>query len=75
MSDETQALTPPASSPEERLENVQAEYLRQVEQGAEGTPWFLGEKFSLKKFHAYAFRQGPMGLDPFKAEIAKWDGN
>jgi uncharacterized protein (DUF885 family) len=35
----------------------------------------LGDKFSLKKFHAYAFRQGPMGLDPFKAEIAKWDGN
>ncbi len=35
----------------------------------------LGDKFSLKKFHANAFRQGPMGLDPFKAEIDNWDGN
>jgi uncharacterized protein (DUF885 family) len=35
----------------------------------------LGEKFSLKKFHAYALNLGPMGLDPFEKEMSKWDGN
>ncbi len=34
----------------------------------------LGEKFSLKKFHSYALKLGPMGLDPFAAELARWDG-
>jgi uncharacterized protein (DUF885 family) len=34
----------------------------------------LGTNFSLKKFHTYALKLGPMGLDPFKAEIANWDG-
>ena len=35
----------------------------------------LGSNFSLKRFHAYALKLGPMGLDPFAAEMAKWDGN
>ena len=35
----------------------------------------LRDKFSLKKFHAYALRLGPMGLDPFAEELSKWDGN
>ena len=35
----------------------------------------LGSKFELKKFHSYALNLGPMGLDPFKAEMAAWDGN
>ena len=35
----------------------------------------LGGKFSLKKFHSFALKLGPMGLDPFKREIANWDGN
>jgi len=35
----------------------------------------LGSKFELKKFHAYALGLGPMGLDPFKREMALWDGN
>jgi uncharacterized protein (DUF885 family) len=35
----------------------------------------LGEKFELKKFHAFALGLGPMGLDPFKREMALWDGN
>ena len=35
----------------------------------------LGSKFALKKFHSYALNLGPMGLDPFKAEMAAWDGN
>ncbi len=34
----------------------------------------LGSKFSLKKFHSYVLNLGPMGLDPFKAEMAVWDG-
>jgi hypothetical protein len=29
----------------------------------------------LKKFHSYALKIGPMGLDPFAAELANWDGN
>ena len=35
----------------------------------------LGGNFSLKKFHAYALRLGPMGLDPFAEELSKWDGS
>ena len=35
----------------------------------------LGANFSLKKFHAYALRLGPMGLDPFEVEMSRWDGN
>jgi uncharacterized protein (DUF885 family) len=34
----------------------------------------LGSEFSLKKFHAYALRIGPMGLDTFADELALWDG-
>ncbi len=34
----------------------------------------LGDGFSLKKFHADALALGPMGLDPFEAEMARWDG-
>ena len=35
----------------------------------------LGSKFELKKFHSFALKLGPMGLDPFKREMALWDGN
>lgn len=35
----------------------------------------VGDRFSLKKFHAYALKLGPMGLDPFEEELSKWDGN
>ena len=35
----------------------------------------LGERFELKKFHSFALNLGPMGLDPFKREMALWDGN
>ena len=35
----------------------------------------LGSKFDLKKFHSFALNLGPMGLDPFKREMALWDGN
>ena len=35
----------------------------------------LGAKFDLKKFHSFALNLGPMGLDPFKREMALWDGN
>jgi uncharacterized protein (DUF885 family) len=34
----------------------------------------LGDKFSLKRFHAYALALGPMGLDPFEDEMRKWNG-
>ena len=34
----------------------------------------LGDDFSLKRFHAYALALGPMGLDPFEAEMRQWDG-
>ena len=34
----------------------------------------LGSEFSLKKFHSYALKIGPMGLDPFAVELANWDG-
>lgn len=35
----------------------------------------LGSRFELKKFHSFALNLGPMGLDPFKREMANWDGN
>ncbi|CAB4678770.1 unannotated protein [freshwater metagenome] len=31
-----------------------------------------GAAFDLKAFHAHALRMGPMGLDPFVAEMARW---
>lgn len=31
-----------------------------------------GPAFDLKAFHAHALRMGPMGLDPFAAEMARW---
>ena len=34
----------------------------------------LGESFNLKKFHSFALNLGPMGLDPFKREMANWNG-
>jgi uncharacterized protein (DUF885 family) len=34
----------------------------------------LGEKFSLKKFHAFTLKLGSMGLDPFENELKKWNG-
>ncbi|MBM3656144.1 MAG: DUF885 domain-containing protein [Actinobacteria bacterium] len=34
----------------------------------------LGSKFELKKFHTFSLGLGPMGLDPFKREMALWDG-
>jgi uncharacterized protein (DUF885 family) len=34
----------------------------------------LGNKFDLKKFHMYALKLGPMGLDMLKEELLKWDG-
>ena len=34
----------------------------------------LGERFDLKAFHAHALVQGPMGLDDFAAEMARWNG-
>ncbi len=35
----------------------------------------LGESFSLKNFHSYALKIGPMGLDSLRDEMARWDGN
>ena len=35
----------------------------------------LGDEFTLKKFHTFALRIGPMGLDPFVEELKNWDGN
>ncbi|TSA48437.1 MAG: DUF885 domain-containing protein [Actinomycetales bacterium] len=35
----------------------------------------LGSAFNMKRFHTYALKIGPMGLDPFAAEMALWDGN
>ena len=35
----------------------------------------FGANFNMKKFHSYALKIGPMGLDPFAAEMAAWDGN
>jgi uncharacterized protein (DUF885 family) len=34
----------------------------------------LADRFDLKKFHAHSLAMGPMGLDPFEAEMANWDG-
>lgn len=34
----------------------------------------LGAEFNMKKFHTYALKIGPMGLDPFAAEMANWGG-
>jgi uncharacterized protein (DUF885 family) len=34
----------------------------------------LGDKFDLKKFHMHALKLGPMHLDLFKEEMAKWNG-
>ena len=34
----------------------------------------LGDAFSLKSFHAYALRLGPLGLDTFAEELRNWDG-
>jgi uncharacterized protein (DUF885 family) len=34
----------------------------------------LGTRFDLKAFHAHALVLGPMGLDDFSAEMARWDG-
>ena len=35
----------------------------------------LGSAFNMKKFHSYALKIGPMGLDPFAIEMSAWDGN
>ena len=34
----------------------------------------LGDALHLKAFHAHALRLGPMGLDPFVDDLARWDG-
>lgn len=34
----------------------------------------LGARFDLKRFHAHALALGPMGLDPLRDELARWDG-
>jgi uncharacterized protein (DUF885 family) len=34
----------------------------------------LGDGFNMKRFHSYALKLGPMGLDPFAAELALWQG-
>lgn len=34
----------------------------------------LGDRFSLKDFHAHALALGPLGLDSFTAELALWNG-
>ena len=34
----------------------------------------LGTNFEIKKFHNYALKIGPMGLDPLKREMANWKG-
>lgn len=34
----------------------------------------LGADFNMKKFHSYALKIGPMGLDPFAVEMSTWDG-
>ncbi len=35
----------------------------------------LGDKFSLKKFHAHALAMGGMGLDPFEELMRQWNGS
>ena len=32
------------------------------------------DKFDIKKFHNYALKMGPMGLDRLKNEMSKWNG-
>ena len=34
----------------------------------------LGHSFEIKKFHNFALKIGPMGLDPLKREMANWKG-
>ena len=34
----------------------------------------LGNKFDLKKFHMYALKLGPMGLEMLKKELDNWNG-
>jgi len=34
----------------------------------------LGANFDLKSFHTFALNLGPMGLDPFRREMAIWKG-
>jgi uncharacterized protein (DUF885 family) len=34
----------------------------------------LGARFDLKRFHSFALRLGPMGLDPFREAVAGWNG-
>jgi uncharacterized protein (DUF885 family) len=34
----------------------------------------LGAAFNMKKFHTYALKIGPMGLDTFTEEMKEWDG-
>jgi uncharacterized protein (DUF885 family) len=34
----------------------------------------LGDNFNLKKWHMYALKLGPMGLDMLKKELDKWNG-
>jgi len=34
----------------------------------------LNERFDMKKFHSFALKIGPMGLDPFAAEMKNWNG-
>ena len=34
----------------------------------------LGERFDLKAWHAEALHLGPLGLDPFREELARFDG-
>jgi uncharacterized protein (DUF885 family) len=45
-------------------------WLRAREQARER----LGAQFSMKQFHAFALALGPMGLDPFEAELRNWVG-
>jgi len=35
----------------------------------------LGDRFSLKRFHAYALALGPLGLDALEEELRRWDGD
>ena len=35
----------------------------------------FGEQFDLRRFHVHSLELGPMGLDPFRAEMANWDGH
>jgi uncharacterized protein (DUF885 family) len=34
----------------------------------------LGASFNMKKFHTFALKIGPMGLDTFAEEMKRWDG-